>query len=57
MQGAAIKGFHASGAGNLFADFTLHRMSLVADGNWLVQHWRASTDDLPISAAGLSAAK
>jgi hypothetical protein len=32
MQGAAIKHFHASGAGNLFADFTLHRMNLVTDG-------------------------
>jgi quinol monooxygenase YgiN len=33
MQGAAIKRFHASGAGNLFADFTLHRMNLVTDGS------------------------
>lgn len=33
MQGAAIKRFHGSGAGNLFADFTLHRMNLVTDGH------------------------
>lgn len=32
MQGTAIKRFHASGAGNLFADFTLYRMNLVTDG-------------------------
>jgi quinol monooxygenase YgiN len=32
MQGAAIKGFHASGASNLIQDFTLFRMNLVADG-------------------------
>ncbi|HEY4951985.1 MAG TPA: putative quinol monooxygenase [Verrucomicrobiae bacterium] len=33
MQGAAIKRFHASGAGNLIMDFSLFRMNLVADGN------------------------
>jgi hypothetical protein len=33
MQGAAIKRFHASGAENLFADFTLHRMNRVTDGD------------------------
>lgn len=32
MQGAAIKHFHASGAGNLIEDFSLIRMNLVADG-------------------------
>ena len=33
MQGVAIKRFHASGAGNLFADFTLHRMNLLTNGH------------------------
>ena len=33
MQGAAIKRFHAIGAGNLFTDFTLHRMNLATDGD------------------------
>jgi hypothetical protein len=32
MQGAAIKRFHVSGAGKLFADFTLHRMNLANPG-------------------------
>ena len=32
MQGAAIKHFHASGAGNLIQDFSLIRMNLVTDG-------------------------
>jgi quinol monooxygenase YgiN len=32
MQGAAIKCFHASGAGNLIQDFSLIRMNLIADG-------------------------
>ncbi len=32
MQGGAIKRFHASGAGNLFQDFSLIRMNLVTDG-------------------------
>jgi quinol monooxygenase YgiN len=32
MQGAAIKRFHASGAGNLIQDFSPFRMNLVADG-------------------------
>jgi quinol monooxygenase YgiN len=32
MDGAAIQHFQASGANKLFADFTLHRMHLVADG-------------------------
>ena len=32
MQGAAIKRFHASGAGNLIQDFSLIRMNLVAGG-------------------------
>ena len=32
MQGAAIKRFHASGAGNLIQDFSLIRMNLVSDG-------------------------
>ena len=30
MQGAGIKRFHASGAGNLIGDFSLIRMKLVA---------------------------
>jgi len=33
MEGAAIKRFHASGASKLIVDFSLLRMSLVADGN------------------------
>ncbi len=33
MQGAAIKRFHASGAGNLIQDFSLIRMNLVANGS------------------------
>jgi quinol monooxygenase YgiN len=33
MQGAAIKRFHASGAGNLIQDFSLFRMNLVANGS------------------------
>ena len=33
MQGAAIKRFHASGASNLIQDFSLFRMTLVADGS------------------------
>jgi quinol monooxygenase YgiN len=32
MQGAGIKRFHASGAGNLIQDFSLFRMNLVTDG-------------------------
>lgn len=32
MQGAAIKRFYASGAGNLIQDFSLVRMNLVTDG-------------------------
>ena len=32
MQGGAIQRFHASGAGNLFQDFSLIRMNLVTDG-------------------------
>jgi quinol monooxygenase YgiN len=32
MQGSAIRRFRASGAGDLIEDFTLHRMTLVADG-------------------------
>ena len=42
MQGAAIKRFHASGAGNLIQDFWLMRMQLVSDGksnqNQLTHH-------------------
>ena len=33
MDGAAIKRFHASAASKLIVDFSLLRMSLVADGN------------------------
>jgi len=32
LEGAAIKRFHAGGAGNLIQDFSLIRMNLVADG-------------------------
>ena len=32
MEGDAIKRFRAGGADELFADFTLHRLGLVADG-------------------------
>jgi quinol monooxygenase YgiN len=32
MQGAAIKGFQASGASDLIQDFSLFRMNLVANG-------------------------
>jgi quinol monooxygenase YgiN len=32
MEGAAIKRFHASGAGDLIQDFSLIRMNLLADG-------------------------
>jgi quinol monooxygenase YgiN len=32
MEGTAMKHFQASGASKLLADFTLHRMHLVADG-------------------------
>src|SRR5215471_12931681 len=32
MQGAAIKRFHESGAGNLMEHFSLIRMNLVTDG-------------------------
>jgi quinol monooxygenase YgiN len=32
MQGAAIERFHATGASKLIVDFSLFRMSLVADG-------------------------
>ena len=33
MEGAAVKRFHASGAGRLIVDFSLLQMSLVADGS------------------------
>jgi quinol monooxygenase YgiN len=33
MQGAPMKRFQTSGAGELIQDFALYRMSLVADGN------------------------
>jgi quinol monooxygenase YgiN len=32
MQGAALERWRATGAANLIADFALHRMALVADG-------------------------
>jgi quinol monooxygenase YgiN len=32
MQGAALKRWRATGAANLIADFTLHRMAPIADG-------------------------